>query len=56
MSRGGQKNLRNQIDRNQIKIEPKNKLIESIGLILVFVLYNSQFKFKFTKYKNHGFG
>ena len=44
--------------RNQTEIEPKNKLIEPIGSVLVFILYNSrfQFRFKFTKYKNCSFG
>ena len=52
--RGGQTNIRKRIDR---ETKSKNKLTEPIGSVLVFVLYNSQFqfKFRFTKYKNHGF-
>ena len=31
--------------RNQIKTEPKNRIIELISLVLVFVLYKSRFRF-----------
>ena len=44
--------------RNKTETERKNRLIELISSILVFVLYCSQFRFKFRfiKYKNRGFG
>ena len=37
--------------RNQTETEFKNRLIEPIGLVLVFILYNSWFRFKF-RFKN----
>ena len=44
------KTLRNRIDR---KTKPKNRLTETSGLVLVFVLHKS--RFRFIKYKNRGF-
>ena len=53
VTRGEQKNL-----RNQIEIKLKNRLTEPISSVLIFVLYNSRFQFRFRviKYKNRGFG